>query len=101
MEIDFNELQLNNPDNKYNLPENLVYINDIDQGAFAKVIHVKEKETKKDFALKIVEKSESNIELINRMKEEIQILKKLEHENIVKYYGIFKIWNFGNLDKEK
>ena len=90
MEIDFAELQINNPDNKYNLPENLVYINDIDQGAFAKVIHVKEKETKKDFALKIVEKSESNIELINRMKEEIQILKKLEHENIVKYYGQFE-----------
>ena len=90
MEIDFAELQINNPDNKYNLPENLVHINDIDQGAFAKVIHVKEKETKKDFALKIVEKSESNIELINRMKEEIQILKKLEHENIVKYYGQFE-----------
>ena len=29
MEIDFNELQLNNPDNKYNLPENLIFIKEI------------------------------------------------------------------------
>ena len=90
MEIDFTELQLNNPDNKYNLPKNLIYINDIDKGAFAQVIHVKEKRTKEDFALKIVQKSESDIDLINRMEEEIQILKKLKHENIVKYYGKFE-----------
>ena len=87
MEIDFNELQLNNPDNKYNLPENLIFINEIDKGAFATVIHVKERTTKKEFALKIIDKSQSNTELINRMKEEIQILKKLSHQNIVKYYG--------------
>ena len=93
MEIGFDELQMNNPDNEYNLPENLIYINDIDQGAFAKVIHVKEKGTKKDFALKIVNKSESNIDLINRMKEEILILKQLEHQNIVKYYGQFENLN--------
>ena len=87
MEIDFNELQLNNPDNKYNIPENLIFIKEIDKGAFATVIHVKERNTKKDFALKIIDKSQSNTELINRMKEEIQILKKLSHQNIVKYYG--------------
>ena len=87
MEIDFNELHLSNKDIKYNLPENLIFIKEIDQGAFAKVIHVKERMTNKDFALKIINKSESNLDLINRMKEEIQILKKLSHENIVKYYG--------------
>ena len=65
MEIGFDEFRINTNDNKYDLPENLIYINDIDQGAFAKVIHVKEKYTKKDFALKIVDKSESNIDLIN------------------------------------
>ena len=43
MEIGFDELQMNNPDNEYNLPENLIYINDIDQGAFAKVIPCKGK----------------------------------------------------------
>ena len=87
MEIAFDEFQMNNNDNPYNLPKELIFINEIDQGAFAKVIHVKEKKTKKDFALKIVKKSESNIDLINRMKEEIQILKKLQHPNIVQYYG--------------
>ena len=87
MEIDFDEFLMNTNDNKYDLPEDLIFIEDIDEGAFAKVIHVKEKKTKKDFALKIVKKSESNIDLINRMKEEIQILKKLQHPNIVQYYG--------------
>ena len=87
MEIAFDEFQMNNNDNPYNLPKDLIFIDEIDQGAFAKVIHVKEKKTKKDFALKIVKKSESNIDLINRMKEEIQILKKLQHPNIVQYYG--------------
>ena len=93
MEIDFDEFLMNTNDNKYDLPEDLIFIEDIDEGAFAKVIHVKEKRTKKDFALKIVNKSESNIDLINRMKEEIQILKKLEHQNIVKYYGQFETSN--------
>ena len=87
MEIAFDEFQMNNNDNPYNLPKDLIFIDEIDQGAFAKVIHVKEKKTKKDFALKIVKKSETNIDLINRMKEEIQILKKLQHPNIVQYYG--------------
>ena len=109
MEIGFDEFHINTNDNKYDLPENLIFIEDLDEGAFAKVIHVKDKRTKEDFALKIVNKSESNIDLINRMKEEIQILKKLEHQNIVKYYGQFETSNqlfikmeylkYGNLEK--
>ena len=87
MEIDFDELEINNPENKYNLPENLIYINDLAQGAFGKVIHARETITKKDYALKIINKSESNTNDIDKMKEEILILKKLNHENIVKYYG--------------
>ena len=87
MEIGLDEFQVSKKDYKYNLPENLIYINDIDQGAFAKVIHVREKRTKKDYALKIINKSESNLDLINRMLEEIKILKKLQHPNIVKYYS--------------
>ena len=109
MEIGFDEFHINSNDNKYDLPKNLIYIEDLGEGAFAKVIHVKDKRTKKDFALKVVKKSESNIDLINRMKEEIQILKKLEHQNIVKYYGQFETSNqlfikmeylkYGNLEK--
>ena len=87
MEIGFDEFHIAKKDYKYDLPPNLVYINDIDEGAFAKVIHVKEKRTKIDYALKIINKSESHADLINRMLEEIQILKKLQHPNIVKYYG--------------
>ena len=84
MEIELDELEFNN---EYNLKENLIYIEEIDQGAFGKVIHAKDKRTKKDYALKIINKSEANLTLINRMKEEILILKKLENNNIVKYYN--------------
>ena len=93
MEIDLDELQINNPENEYNLPENFIFINEIDQGAFAKVIHVKDIRTKKDFALKIITKSEYNTNYINKMKEDINILKKLHHENIVKYYGYIETIN--------
>ena len=87
MEINLNEFLIHNPNNQYNLPENLIFIKEIDQGAFGKVIHVKDKKSQKDFALKIMIKSKYNSEFINKMKEEIQILKKLHHDNIVKYYG--------------
>ena len=87
MEINLEEFHMPNPNNQYNLPDNLIFIKEIDQGAFGKVIHVKDKNNKKDFALKIIVKSEVNSYLIDKMKEEIQILKKLHHENIVKYYG--------------
>ena len=87
MEINLEEFHIPNPNNQHNLPENLIFIKEIGQGAFGKVIHVKDKNNKKDFALKIIVKSEVNLYLIDKMKEEIQILKKLHHENIVKYYG--------------
>ena len=36
MEIAFDEFQMNNNDNPYNLPKDLIFINEIDQGAFTK-----------------------------------------------------------------
>ena len=74
-------------DNIYDLNEDLIYIEDIAEGAFGKVIHVKEKNSNKDISVKIIDKRKADQNLINKMKEEISIIKKLEHENIVKFYG--------------
>ena len=63
------------------------YIKDIDQGAFGKVIHAYETKKKLDLAIKVINKGGVGPSLINQMKEEISILKKLNHNNIVKFYG--------------
>jgi serine/threonine protein kinase len=84
MEIYLDDLQ---KETIYELSDDLIYIEDIDQGAFGKVIHVKEKRTNQDLSVKIIDKRQGNQGLIKKMKEEISILRKLDHENIVKFYG--------------
>ena len=84
MEIYLDDLQ---KETIYELSDDLIYIEDIDQGAFGKVNHVKEKKTNQDLSVKIIDKRQGNQGLIKKMKEEISILKKLDHENIVKFYG--------------
>ncbi len=71
----------------YDLNKDLIFIEDIDEGAFGKVIHAKEKSTQRDIAVKIMDKRQASPDLIKKMKEEISILKKLSHKNIVKFYG--------------
>ena len=77
----------------YELSGNLKYIETIDHGAFGTVIHVIEITTNKDMAIKVINKSGARTSLINKMKEEISILKKLDHENIVKFYGFLETNN--------
>ena len=84
MEIYLDDLQ---KETIYELSDDLIYIEDIDQGAFGKVIHVKEKKTNQDLSVKIIDKRQGNQGLIKKMKDEISILRKLDHENIVKFYG--------------
>ena len=84
MEIYLDDLQ---KETIYELSDDLIYIEDIDQGAFGKVIHVKEKRTNQDLSVKIIDKRQGNQGLIKKMKDEISILRKLDHENIVKFYG--------------
>ena len=71
----------------YNFDKNLKFIEKIANGSFGTVIHMKEKVSNKDIAVKIINKSGSTSNLISKMKEEINILKQLNHENIVKFYG--------------
>jgi len=77
----------------YELGNDFKYIETIDHGAFGTVIHVIEISTNKDMAIKVINKSNSRSSLIKKIKEEISILKKLNHENIVKFFGFFETNN--------
>ena len=84
MEIYLDDLE---KETKNELCEDLIYIEDIAQGAFGKVIHAREKSTNREISVKIIDIVHGNERLVKKVKEEISILKKLEHENIVKFYG--------------
>ena len=84
MEIYLNELTTESP---YELPKNMKFIQELEQGAFGKVILVRENIKNIDLAIKVINKIGAGIQTIKKMKEEVSILKKLHHENIVKFYG--------------
>ena len=77
----------------YEIGINFKYIETIDHGAFGTVIHVIEISTNKDMAIKVINKTSSRPSIIKKVKEEISILKKLNHENIVKFFGFFETNN--------
>jgi serine/threonine protein kinase len=90
MEICLDELTSNLP---FELGINFKYLETIDHGAFGTVIHVIEISTNKDMAIKVINKSNSKPSVIKKVKEEISILKQLNHENIVKFFGFFETNN--------
>ena len=74
----------------YEIGVDFKYIETLARGGFGTVIHVTEISTNKDMAIKVINKSISHSSIIKRVKDEIAILKKLDHENIVKFYGFFE-----------
>ena len=84
MEIYMNELNTESP---YELSKDLKFIKEIDHGAFGNVIQVLETKKNLDYAIKVINKIGASTQLIKDMKEEISILKKINHNNIVKFYG--------------
>ena len=74
----------------YELGGDLKYIETIDHGSFGTVIHVIEISSNKDMAIKVINKSGAKLSRINKMKEEISILRQLNHENIVKFFGFLE-----------
>ena len=90
MEIYMDELTSQFP---YEIGIDFKYIETLDHGAFGTVIHVIEISTNKDMAIKVINKSTSRSSLIKRVKDEISILKQLNHENIVKFFGFFETNN--------
>ena len=79
-----NELDTQSP---YELSKDLKFIKEIDHGAFGKVIHALEPLKNLDLAIKVINKIGAGTQVIKEMKEEIYILKKINHDNIVKFYG--------------
>ena len=71
----------------YELQKDLKFIKEIDHGAFGEVIHAYETKQNLDLAIKVINKVGADNQLIKEMKEEISILKKINHDNIVKFYG--------------
>ena len=64
-------------------------IKQIDKGTFGKVYLVEHKETKVNFALKIIDKLKNCSEMIY-FRREIEVMYRLNHPNIVKLYGHFE-----------
>ena len=90
MEIYMDDLTHDFP---YELGNDFQYIETIDHGAFGTVIHVIEISTNKEMAIKVINKTNTNPSYIEKVKEEISILKQLNHENIVKFFGFFETVN--------
>ena len=90
MEIYMDDLTHDFP---YELGNDFKYIETLDHGAFGTVVHVIEISTNKDMAIKVINKTREYNSLIEKVKEEISILKQLNHENIVKFYGFFETIN--------
>ena len=90
MEIYMDELTQEFP---FELGLDFKYIETIDHGAFGTVIHVIEISTNRDMAIKVIKKTHLSLTQIEKVKEEISILKKLNHENIVKFFGFFETNN--------
>ena len=77
----------------YELEKDLKFIKEIDHGAFGEVIHAYETKQNLDLAIKVINKFGANNQIIKEMKEEISILKKINHDNIVKFYGYSETYN--------
>ena len=90
MEIYMDDLTQEFP---YELGTDFKFLETIDHGAFGTVIHVIEISTNRDMAIKVINKNSSHPSLIEKVKEEISILKQLSHENIVKFFGFFETMN--------
>lgn len=61
------------------------------RGAYGQVFHVKLKNTEKEFAMKVITKQTiENLRMIDQLKNEFNILRKLNHPNIIKLNGFFE-----------
>ena len=74
-------------EDSYNFDKNLKFVEKIAHGSFGIVIHVIDINTDEELAIKVINKLGSSPESIRKMKEEITILKQLNHENIVTFFG--------------
>lgn len=61
------------------------------KGAYGKVVAVKSKETNNKYALKIISKKMIiQLKMVEQMKNEVNFMRRINHENIIKYIGHFE-----------
>ena len=84
MEIYIDEFTQESPDE---LDHGFQFIERIGSGAFGTVMHAIETATNRECAIKIINKSGKKLSSIQKMKQEITILKQLKHKNIVQFFG--------------
>lgn len=71
--------------------ESFTFISQLGSGAFGKVYKVSSKLTNNIYALKVLSKNQiSNLKLMDQLRNEISILARCSHENIISLYGAFE-----------
>ena len=90
MEIDIKELDHDFP---FEIGNDLKFIEIIDKGAFGIVLRVLDKTSNEEIAVKVINKIGKSHDYIEKKKKEIIILRKLNHPNIVKFYGFMETNN--------
>ena len=74
------------------LSSSFTYIETIASGSFGTVVHAKNKKTAQEVAVKIINKTRFKIDS-SKIKQEIMILKQLDHPNIVKFLDYIETTN--------
>lgn len=90
MEICLNEIQ-RSPFEE--LSASFKYVETIAHGAFGTVVLAEDVKTKQEVAVKILNKSMFKLDA-EKIREEIVILKQLDHPNILKFYDYFETTNY-------
>ena len=84
MEISLDEFAVEYPNE---LEQGYHILETVGSGSFGTVIHAIENATNRECAIKIINKNNQKYSSIQKMKQEIQILKQLKHKNIVEFFG--------------
>lgn len=71
--------------------QNFKLIKTLGKGAYGKVVAVKSKLTGNKYALKIISKKMIiQVKMVEQMKNEVNFMRRINHENIIKYIGHFE-----------
>lgn len=84
MEIYIDELSKEYPQE---LDQQFSFQETIASGAFGTVYRAIETATNREVAIKVINKSGAKLALLQKLKQEVCILKQLKHENIVEFFG--------------
>ena len=71
------------------------------EGAFSVVIEATKRGTDEAYAVKVVTKAKLTKEDEIALKDEIQVLKELQHEHIIRLYEVFEEKNYWYLITEQ